>query len=318
MSTVIRVGIVGATGRTGKSVVDGLLASETNFDIIALSRPSSIDSAANGALKSRGISVVAADLTGPKENLVKVLAGIDVIVSCIVYSSVLDQIPLAEAAKQAGVKRFVPCNFSTSAPRGVARMHDEKHDVIAAIQRLYLPYTVVDVGWWSEQAVPALASGRTDYAVVKPMNVLPGDGTVPIAYTDSPDIGTYVAKIIADPRTLNKKVFAYTEVLTTNQVDELMEELSGEKAIRTHLSADDINTELASLRSAVKKDPADSSAKFSLLLIEYINTWGLRGDNTPESAKYLGYLDFKELYPGVSGKTMRSIFQEVLAGKGKA
>ncbi|KAI1444139.1 NAD(P)-binding protein [Annulohypoxylon stygium] len=317
MSTNFKVVIVGATGKTGNSIVNGLLASETSFDITALSRPSSIDNEANNALKSRGIRVVAADLTGPREELVKILTGADAVISCIVFTSLNDQIPLAEAAKEAGVKRFVPCNFATPAPRGVMTMHDQKDDILAAVQRLYLPYTVIDVGWWSLQAVPALASGRTKHVVIEPVNIRPGDGAVPIAYTDLPDIGTYVAKIVVDPRTLNKKVFAYTEVLSTNQVDQLIEELSGEKAIRKHLSEETIRDAISSARSVLANNPTDHSTRFNLLLNEYVNSWGLRGDNTPESAKYLGYLDLHELYPGVKGKTFRTIITEVLDGKRK-
>lgn len=315
MSTQIKVAVVGATGRTGKSVTDGLLASETDFDITALTRPSSLNNAANNELKSRGVRVVAANLTGPQEDLIQILTGIDVVISCIVYTNLDDQIPLAEAAKKAGVKRFVPCDFSTPAPRGVMLLRDQKDDVLAAIQRLYLPYTVIDVGWWSRAVVPAVTSGRTDHAVTKPLNIIPGDGTVPIAYTDLADIGTYVAKIIADPRTLNKKVFAYTEVLSTNETTKLMEELSGETVVRDKLSADEILQRIASARSALEKDPADGVAKFTLVVNEYIYSWGIRGDNNPEAASYLGYLDFKDLYPGLQGKTMRTIYQEVLQGK---
>ncbi|KAI0888538.1 NAD(P)-binding protein [Annulohypoxylon maeteangense] len=315
MSTAVKVAIVGATGKTGSSIVNGLLASETKFDITALARPASVDNEAHNALRNRGIHVVSADLTGPKEELVKTLTGIDVVISCIVYNGLSDQIPLAEAAKEAGVKRFVPCDFSTPTTRGVMTMHDQKSDILASVQRLYLPYTVIDVGWWSLQGIPAVASGRTKHVVRELINVLPGDGTVPIAYTDLPDIGTYVAKIIVDPRTLNRKVFAYTEVLSTNQVDELVEELSGEKAIRKHLSAETVRDAIASAHAALAKDPTDQSTRFNLLLNEYVNCWGLRGDNTPEYAKYLGYLDFKELYPGVTGKTLRTIIAEVLDGK---
>ncbi|KAI4866055.1 isoflavone reductase family protein [Hypoxylon rubiginosum] len=315
MALTIKVGIVGATGKTGRSVVNGLLASETDFSITALARPSSIDSAANAELKGRGIHVVAADLTGPKEDLVKVLAGIDVVISCIVFSSLEDQIPLAEAAKQAGVGRFVPCDFSTPTTRGVMDLYDQKNDVLAAVQRLHLPYTVIDVGWWNENTVPAVPSGRTDHAVNKLMDVIPGDGTVPVAYTSVSDVGVYVAKIVADPRTLNKKVFAYTEVLTGNQVAELMDEVSGEKSKRNYLPAEDIRNNVVSARSVLEKNPTDPSAKLTLFLNQYMDSWGLRGENTPEYASYLGYLDAKELYPGIKGKTMRTFFQEILSGK---
>lgn len=69
-------------------------------------------------------------------------------------------------------------------------MHDEKDDILAAIQRLYLPYTVIDVGWWIDQSVPAIPSGRTDHVSIKVLDIIPGDGSVPMAYTNLPDIGT--------------------------------------------------------------------------------------------------------------------------------
>ncbi|KAI2620768.1 NAD(P)-binding protein [Hypomontagnella submonticulosa] len=315
MSNTIKVAVVGATGNTGKSVVDGLLAeTETKYEITALTRPTSVNNEANKVLQGRGVHVVAADLTGPKEDLVKLLSGIDVVISCIVFSALKDQIPLAEAAKEAGVKRFVPCDFATPAPRGVMALHDQKDDVLAAIQRIYLPYTIIDIGWWSGQSVPELPSGRTKHAVGV-FNVTPGDGNVPIAYTDLPDIGKYVAKIVADPRTLNKKVFAYTEVLSTKQVDALMEELSGETPIRNHLNANEVLEAEEAAIATLAENPTDSSALLSLGMHQYIYSWGFRGDNTPESAAYLGYLNFKELYPGVVGKSMRTIFQEILEGK---
>ena len=46
--------------------------------------------------------------------------------------------------------------------------------------------------------------------------------------TDLRDIGRWVARIIADPRTLNRLVFAYSEVITQHQVYETVERLSGE------------------------------------------------------------------------------------------
>lgn len=56
------------------------------------------------------------------------------------------------------------------------------------------------------------------------------------AITDVRDIGTYVARIIADPRTLNHMVFAYNELITQNQVYDLLEKMGGEKVKRNHVS----------------------------------------------------------------------------------
>lgn len=69
--------------------------------------------------------MVPVDLTGPQQSLVDILTGIDIVISCIVAFSLQQQIPLAEAAKKAGVKRFVPCNFGTPAPRGIMWLDDQ-------------------------------------------------------------------------------------------------------------------------------------------------------------------------------------------------
>lgn len=52
---------------------------------------------------------------------------------------------------------------------------------------------------------------------------------MPSARTDSSDVGVYVARIIADPRTLNQKVFAYTDLRTQLELYDTVENLSGEK-----------------------------------------------------------------------------------------
>lgn len=85
--------------------------------------------------------------------------------------------------------------------------------------------------------MPRLPSGSIDYAVMQAAEGIAGDGNVPIALTDVRDIGPYVARIITDPRTLNRMVLAYNEVLTQNQVYDLLEALSGEEPERQYVSA---------------------------------------------------------------------------------
>lgn len=67
---------------------------------------------------------------------------------------------------------------------------------------------------------------------------LGADGNVPIALSEIGDIGRYVGKVIADPRTLNKRVFVYNEVYTQNQLYNLVERLSGEKIQQSYVSCD--------------------------------------------------------------------------------
>lgn len=104
------------------------------------------------------------------------------------------------------------------------------------IKRLWLPYTFIDVGWWYQLAFPRLPSGRIDYAVLNATNEIIRGGTFPSAITDLRNIGRYVAKIIADERTLNRMVFAYDTLMTQNQIYDLLEELSKEKIDRNYVS----------------------------------------------------------------------------------
>jgi hypothetical protein len=82
---------------------------------------------------------------------------------------------------------------------------------------------------------PRLPSGRIDYALPFPNDRILGDGKAPSARTHIKDIGRYVAKVIADPRTLNKSVFTYSEVLTSNEVFNIVERLSGEDLERKYV-----------------------------------------------------------------------------------
>lgn len=108
----------------------------------------------------------------------------------------------------------------------------KKEIIINHIKKIKLPYTIIDVGWWYQISLPRLPSGRINYAVIMPKDTIAGDGNQVSARTDLRDIGRYVARIIADSRTLNKYVFAYNELWSQNQIYELLERLSGEKLDR--------------------------------------------------------------------------------------
>ena len=64
-------------------------------------------------------------MKGPEEDLVQLLTGADVVISAVNAAVLTDQIPLVDAAKKAGVGRFVPCSFMTVAPpRGVMLLRE--------------------------------------------------------------------------------------------------------------------------------------------------------------------------------------------------
>ncbi|KAF4985076.1 hypothetical protein FDECE_16844 [Fusarium decemcellulare] len=303
----MKVSIIGSTGQTGSVIVEALLKSTTTqFNVTALTRPSSLQKPAVVELKRKGVTIAACDLNGPKDALVQALAGMDVVISTIYGGSVMDEIPLINACKDAGVKRYLPCFFATvAAPKGSLLLRDMVH----------LPYTVVDVGWWYQVNLPKLPSGRIDYAAMETSDGIAGDGNTLFALTDLRDIGNYVARIIADPRTLNHMVLAYNELYTQNQVYDLLERLSGEKLERKYVPAEAIAASIAEIEAT---QPAPDSFEFvTLAQYQYWYSCGIRGDNTPEYAVYLGYLTTHELYPDFEWTRFETYVQQVLNGKGK-
>ncbi|KAJ6479676.1 hypothetical protein C8R45DRAFT_1063245 [Mycena sanguinolenta] len=299
--------LLGATGETGGSILNGLLEYPDAFNVEALVRPSSAEKAAVKALAERGVEIRVGDTDGPIEDLVGLLAGVDVLTAfrgAIDPGSLLAQIQLATAAKDAGVKRFVPCAFTTvTPPGGVMRLRDSKEQVYQHIRKLYLPYTIIDVGYWFQISFPTLPSGRVDYAaVVKPNVEVHAGGSKPTMITDLRDIRRFVALIINDPRTLNHSVFAYGDFLSENEIFELTESLSGEKIERKYVSADDI--------MAAREVPGRGAYAADYEYSKYV-----RGDNTPGYASYLGYLNAKELYPDFKPKGFQGFLQELLDGK---
>lgn len=168
-----------------------------------------------------------------------------------------------------------------------------------------------------------------------------GDGNMPTALTDLRDIGRYMAMIISDPRTLNKKILAYNLVSSQNKIYELMEELSEEKIDRNYVSRTEAQFRIKSMwltffffsgaqvpeeticsrvvaaRQASETYPFDPIKFIPRYLAEYQLSWGIRGDNNPEYAKYLGYHTTQDLYPDFQPTDFREYLESVIRGSAK-
>ncbi|RAH81521.1 NAD(P)-binding protein [Aspergillus japonicus CBS 114.51] len=324
MSTTIRVAIVGASGETGQSIVNALLSSSTpKFEITALTRPQSLHKPTNLALQARGVNIVPADLRGPAAPLIDLLQGIDVVISAIHFDALADEIPLADAAKAAGVQRFVQSALMiVIPPRGVVDFREKKEENLHHIQKLRLPYTYIDAGWWHQLTLPRLPSGRVDHLLPRPPAAHPSlplglDGNVPTALADLRDVGRYVARIIADPRTVNKRVHVYNEVYTLNRVYEVVERVSGERLGRRFVSEAQARAAVDDARTQLSLTPGDPTALLAHVAAQLFYSWAIRGDNTPEYARYLGYVSGKDLYPDFEYVSFEEYVTEAIRGEGK-
>lgn len=83
----------------------------------ALVRPASSTKPAVLKLGDRGVKIHVAEIKDDTQ-LAGILAGIDTVISTVGPAAQLEQIPLIDAAKKAGVERFVPCAWITVCPAG--------------------------------------------------------------------------------------------------------------------------------------------------------------------------------------------------------
>ena len=91
----------------------------------ALVRPSSASKPAVQDYRSKGVDIREGDLRDGVEKLKGYLDGVDILISAVDAETILAQKPIFEAAKAAGVKRVVPCDFGTPGRKGLRRLHDE-------------------------------------------------------------------------------------------------------------------------------------------------------------------------------------------------
>ena len=59
----------------------------------------------------------------------------------------------------------------------------------------------------------------------------------------------------------------------------------------------------------------DSFNYFEVVKYQYFNSMGLRGDNTPEYARFLGYLDATKLYPDIKVTSPVAYCEKLLSGE---
>ncbi|GJC78660.1 hypothetical protein ColLi_01498 [Colletotrichum liriopes] len=115
-------------------------------------------------------------------------------------------------------------------------------------------------------------------------------------------------------------VYAYNEVWTQQEVFDKVEELSGETLDRNYLTitlklpAEDLLAQIVQLKKPGEEEPADPKVLPWFWALQYQYSWGIRGDNNPKNAEYLGYLSSKELYPDMEFTSFEKYLKDLLAG----
>ena len=96
------------------------------------------------------------------------------------------------------------------------------------IKELGVPHTFVDIGWWMQFYLPIPLSSKAPQVVKEMSWKIYQDGNARNLVTSNENIGKYVARIIADPRTLNQAVIVWEDEVSLEQAHALGEKLSGD------------------------------------------------------------------------------------------
>ena len=150
MNNKLTVLVAGSTGMLGTKIVSALLE-KGNVDVRAMVRSSNDTNPKNrqkiDAMKAKGATIVEGDAMKP-ETLLPLCTGVDVVVSAIGNNEVTvpGQKNLIDAAKQQGVKRFIPSDYSIDYRKldyGDNDNLDKRKEVFEYLQQSGLEYTLV-------------------------------------------------------------------------------------------------------------------------------------------------------------------------------
>ncbi|KAH9925889.1 NAD-P-binding protein [Epithele typhae] len=310
--------IIGASGLTGETITGAMLKAG-DFRLAALIRPASMAKSSTEALRAQGIEIRAGDVTCDAKELKDALHGVHTVVSAVAFWHLLDQKNVIRAAKEAGVQRIVPCDFGTPGARGIRELLDIKYEIHDFIEELGVPHTYIEVGWWAEFFIPVPSRSGIPEALKANSNVMYGDGSRKNLVTNPAHIGLWVARIVADPRTINQKVVVWDDEVTQTEAFAIAGRISGDaealEASRTKVTLEELRKAQTDADAALKEDPTATAHKVTYSLMDYNYSIHFAQESTLQNAKKLGHLDAHELYPDLVQRKFEEFATEFYAQK---
>jgi uncharacterized protein YbjT (DUF2867 family) len=248
-----RIAVIGATGQVGMALSREL--NKLGHDVIAVSRGRSAGNRSQlEALEALGIQPAFQQDLKDVNRMAALLAGCDVAVVALRANARLVrelEPPILAAARLANVRRFVPDEFGTHTKAleyGVGTLFDAKKEFQEQVFASGLEWTLVFPGGIFDYFLPNL---RLFEKITTFGNLR---CTFPTHSLE--DIGAIGARAVTDPRTANKAVQMYANVVTQEHlVKELTRNWPEYEFVMEHVSTETI------LYLKEHGDPARVSAK---------------------------------------------------------
>ncbi|PKA53888.1 Isoflavone reductase-like protein [Apostasia shenzhenica] len=294
-----RVLVIGGTGYVGQFITKA--GPRSGHPTFALIRESSATNPEKAKLleefKAAGVQIVYGDYKD-HETLVKAIKGVDVVISTVGHSQILDQLKFIDAIKEAGnIKRFLPSEFGNDVDRTSAidlakSLFSAKSQIRRAVKEAKIPHTIVSANFTFGYFLPSLGQASSSLPVDKV--TIFGDGNAKVIFNLEDDIGTFAYKAADDPRTLNKIVYLRPagNIYSHNELVDLWEKKTGKKFERVYVSEEDV----------IKLIKEASGPRKEVLDIHYCAF--VKGDHTSFEIDPSDGLEATQLYPDVKYTTV--------------
>lgn len=294
------VAMVGGTGNLGRMIASSLL-DQPGVHLRVLVRVGSADKAEE--LRARGAQVVEGDLTaGSEAGLTALCEGASAVVSAVQGGPeviVEGQRRLLAAAREAGVARFLPSDFSINI-FGLAEGENINSDwrrafaVAADAERGEVEVVHVFNGCFIDR--PVLFGFLGAFDLERGQAHLWGEGEEPMDLTTYADTAAYTAAAATDTRPVPRELAVAGDVLDFHGVVRAYAETSGRSLeVQRHGTLDDLDQRIADLQGA---DPGDVFAYLPLMYWRGM----LSGKGKSPSLS-------NQLYPGITPTTVAQYLQ---------
>ncbi|KAL8932110.1 MAG: hypothetical protein Q9211_006523 [Gyalolechia sp. 1 TL-2023] len=219
--------ILGASGNVGKPTVDALLAAG-GFTVTALTRKGS------SATFPSEVKVQSVDDTYPPDQLLAAFKGQDAVINLLPPSDVKQANSIADAAAEAGVKRYIPSQFGsdTANPQVVALVPI----FTAKVQMTEYLKTKESTGMsWSAVVNGAffdwgLQNGFLGFDLKSHSATIFDSGDSQVNFTTLPTVGQGVAAVLSNPaETANRYIYIQSVKASQNQILAALEKSTGKK-----------------------------------------------------------------------------------------
>jgi uncharacterized protein YbjT (DUF2867 family) len=298
MANKLTVLVAGATGMLGTKIVSALLDKGAT-NVVAMVRSINDSKPENrqkiDAMKAKGATIVEGDMMQP-ETLLPACAGVDVVVSTIGNNEVTvpGQKNSIDAAKQQGVKRFIPSDYSVDYRKldyGDNDNLDKRKEVLEYLQHSGLEYTLVLNGAFME-FIPYMPEFDLEHQTFQYW----GDGETPLDFTSPDDTAKYVAEAAIDPDLANTALEVAGDTLTVKQLKAAYEAATG-----TQLTGKSLGS-IAEMKAWITNKKASASS-----LAEYVSH---QYDYAMVSGK--GKLDLiqNDRYPHIKPQTVKQFLSK--------